>query len=56
MASTGVSSGIEATQLRKQSVGVIELSDEHGRRRTVQLGELTEADRQLAAQFGYKPV
>lgn len=42
--------------VRKGSVGVIELRDEKGRRRTVQLDELNAADRELAEKFGYKPV
>lgn len=41
---------------RKGSVGQIELTDDKGRRRTVQLDELTAADRELAEKFGYKPV
>ncbi len=41
---------------RKGSVGAIELRDEKGRRRTVQLEELNAADRELAEKFGYKPV
>jgi hypothetical protein len=43
-------------ELRHRSQGVIELQDDHGRRRTVQLDELSEADRILAEKFGYKPV
>jgi len=42
--------------LRKRSVGNIELQDSKGRRRTVQLEDLTDADRELAEKFGYKPV
>ncbi|KAI1610672.1 amino acid permease-domain-containing protein [Exophiala viscosa] len=42
--------------LRRRSVGTVEITDGRGRRRTVQLDELNEADRALAAQFGYKPV
>jgi hypothetical protein len=45
-----------AGELRRRSHGVIELQDEKGRRRTVQLEELNEADRALAEKFGYKPV
>ena len=41
---------------RKGSVGAIELRDDKGRRRTVQLDELNAADRELAEKFGYKPV
>lgn len=43
-------------QIRRRSNGVIEMTDEKGRRKTVQLEELSEADRALAEQFGYKPV
>ncbi|KAF2431328.1 amino acid transporter [Tothia fuscella] len=41
---------------RQPSHGAIELQDDKGRRRTVQLDELSEADRVLAEKFGYKPV
>lgn len=41
---------------RKGSVAAIELTDDKGRRRTVQLDELNAADRELAEKFGYKPV
>ncbi|KAI9689655.1 MAG: hypothetical protein M1820_010125 [Bogoriella megaspora] len=44
------------SQLRKRSVGAIELQDSSGRRNTVQLEDLSEADRALAEKFGYKPV
>lgn len=47
---------LDAGELRKRSVGTVEFQDEKGRRRTVQLDELNEADRALAEQFGYKPV
>jgi hypothetical protein len=43
-------------QARRRSTGVIEMTDAKGRRKTVQLDELNEADRALAEQFGYKPV
>jgi hypothetical protein len=42
--------------MRRRSVGTIEMTDDKGRRKTVQLDELNEADRALAEQFGYKPV
>jgi hypothetical protein len=42
--------------LRKRSVAAFELTDSSGRRRTVQLDELGEADAALAEKFGYKPV
>jgi hypothetical protein len=48
--------GHAAEDLRRRSHGVIELQDDKGRRRTVQLEELSEADRALAEKFGYKPV
>lgn len=41
---------------RRRSIGTIEMTDDKGRRKTVQLDELSEADRALAEQFGYKPV
>lgn len=44
------------SQMRKRSTGQVELQDEHGRRRTVALEELNDADRALAEKFGYKPV
>jgi hypothetical protein len=47
--------GLTEDQLRKRSVGAIELKDSKGRRRTIQLEELTEADRELAEKFGYAP-
>lgn len=47
---------LDAGQLRKRSIGTVEFQDASGRRKTVQLDELNEADRALAEQFGYKPV
>jgi hypothetical protein len=41
---------------RKNSVQAVELTDDKGRRRTVHLDELSEADRELAEKWGYKPV
>ena len=41
---------------RRSSVGKVEITDSSGRRKTVELQELSEADRALAEQFGYKPV
>lgn len=46
----------EGGELRKCSVNTVDLIDKNGRRRTVQLDELAEADQALAAKFGYKPV
>ena len=43
-------------ELRQRSVGAIEFQDEHGRRKTVHLDEMTEDDRELAEKFGYNPV
>ena len=46
-----------ARDLRKRSVAAIELQDAQGRRRnTIQIEELSEADRALAEKFGYNPV
>jgi hypothetical protein len=42
--------------MRRRSNGTVEMTDDKGRRKTVQLDELNEADRALAEQFGYKPV
>lgn len=42
--------------MRRRSVGSVEINDSQGRRKTVDINELSEADRQLAAQFGYQPV
>ncbi|KIW49180.1 hypothetical protein PV05_10880 [Exophiala xenobiotica] len=47
---------LDEGNLRRNSVGMLEIQDSHGRRRTVQLDELSAADRALAEQFGYKPV
>jgi len=41
---------------RRSSIGAVEIQDQSGRRHTVQLDELSDADRELAAKFGYKPV
>ncbi len=48
----------ELSQLhqRKGSAAAVELTDERGRRRTVQLDMLSDADRELAEKFGYNPV
>lgn len=42
--------------MRRRSNGTVEMTDDKGRRKTVQLDDLSEADRALAEQFGYKPV
>lgn len=42
--------------MRKRSLGTVEIQDDKGRRKTVQLDDLSEADRALAEKFGYKPV
>ncbi|EXJ81194.1 hypothetical protein A1O3_07484 [Capronia epimyces CBS 606.96] len=47
---------IDESNLRRHSVGTVEIRDASGRRKTVQLDELNAADRALAEQFGYKPV
>ncbi|KAK3669341.1 polyamine transporter tpo5 [Recurvomyces mirabilis] len=41
---------------RKSSVGAVEMQGPGGTVRTVQLEDMSEADRALAAEFGYKPV
>ncbi|KAL9105544.1 MAG: hypothetical protein Q9227_009288 [Pyrenula ochraceoflavens] len=53
---TATSTGLDPTSLRKESAPAVELQDAKGRRRTVQLNELSDADRALAEEFGYKPV
>ena len=42
--------------MRRRSVGQIEINAPDGRRKTVQLEDLNDADRELAEKFGYKPV
>lgn len=52
-----MSTGLEPTSdLRRRSDGQVEINGPDGRRRTVDLSELNEADRALAEKFGYKPV
>jgi hypothetical protein len=41
---------------RKKSVGLVEIHGPDGQRRTINLQDLSDADAQLAAQFGYNPV
>lgn len=50
------SSDVEDLRHRKKSVGVVELQSSNGQATIVNLGELTDADAELAAKFGYKPV
>ena len=45
-----------AEQLRKRSAGAVEISDAHGRRRTIDVSQLNDADLALADKFGYHPV
>lgn len=47
---------IENLRHRKKSVGTVELQGPNGQTRIVNLEELTDADAELAAKFGYKPV
>ncbi|TAQ84802.1 hypothetical protein B7494_g6868 [Chlorociboria aeruginascens] len=47
----------EATmRQRKRATGVVDIVDASGERRILNLEELSDADAQLAAQFGYNPV
>jgi hypothetical protein len=46
----------EELQQRKESLTNIEIRDRDGRMRSVAVEDLTEADKALAAEFGYKPV
>jgi hypothetical protein len=48
--------GFSQIHQRKGSATAVELTDERGRRKTVQLDLLNDADRELAEKFGYKPV
>ncbi|KAF4617090.1 hypothetical protein G7Y89_g15059 [Cudoniella acicularis] len=41
---------------RKKSVGLVEIHGPNGQTKTVNLEEMSDADAQLAAQFGYNPV
>jgi hypothetical protein len=52
---TTLQSGLDST-LRRRSITTIEINGPDGRRKTIDLSELSDADRQLAEQFGYKPV
>lgn len=45
-----------ADDVRRRKSSVVEITDSEGRIRTVPVDELNDADRALAAQFGYKPV
>ncbi|KAI4256466.1 MAG: hypothetical protein LQ352_002072 [Teloschistes flavicans] len=47
---------LEDLRQRKKSVGTVELQGPNGQTRTVNLEELSNADAELAAKFGYKPV
>jgi hypothetical protein len=44
------------SDVRRRSVGTIEINAPDGHRKTVQLEDLSAADRELAEKFGYKPV
>jgi hypothetical protein len=48
--------GDGTTRQRKKSTGLIEINGPDGQRKTLNLAEMSDADAQLAAQFGYKPV
>lgn len=53
-----MSSGLQIEQdgARRRSVGSVEIQGSDGRKRSVALDDLTDADRALAEKFGYKPV
>lgn len=51
-----LAAALSQDQVRRRSSGAIEIQDSSGRRKTIQLDELTAADRELAAKFGYQPV
>lgn len=44
------------SRMRKSSVGTVEMQNPNGSTQVVNLEDLTDADRALAAEFGYKPV
>jgi hypothetical protein len=46
----------EQLRQRKESIQNIQITDSKGRTRSVAVDDLTEADKALAAEFGYKPV
>ncbi|KAK5167607.1 polyamine transporter tpo5 [Saxophila tyrrhenica] len=46
----------EQLRQRRESLTTVELRDSKGRTRSVAVEDLTEADKALAAEFGYKPV
>jgi len=48
--------GVSAHQRKRSVGGTLQFHDAAGRRRTVQLDELANDDRELAEKFGYKPV
>nr|POF13979.1 putative amino-acid permease c15c4.04c [Quercus suber] len=45
-----------ASRTRKSSVGAVEMQNPNGSAQVVHLEDMTDADRALAAEFGYKPV
>lgn len=55
---SNMSSALEAGDpaLHRKSVGQIEINGPGGRRKTVDLSDLSQADRELAEKFGYNPV
>ncbi|PMD48685.1 amino acid transporter [Hyaloscypha variabilis F] len=48
--------GDASSHRRRKSTGIIEINGPEGQRKTLNLAEMSDADAQLAAQFGYKPV
>ena len=51
-----LATALQDGNVRRRSSGALEIADANGRRKTIQLDELTSADRELAAKFGYQPV
>jgi hypothetical protein len=41
---------------RKKSVGIVEINGPDGQHKTIRVEDLSDADAQLATQFGYNPV
>lgn len=52
----GTAASATALRHRQRSVGLIEITGPGGQRQILNLEEINDADAQLAAEFGYKPV
>lgn len=47
---------MEDSAIRRRSLGSVEIADGHGGKKVMNMNDMSEADRALAEQFGYKPV